>query len=248
MRIALCDDDPLFSDIAESVITNMGHQVVGVAPNPAAAVLLLETTLPDVAVIDMAMGFGSDFDMVARSMELGIGTIVFSQGVDDSVLGHYDPRPEMVLKPDFDRLEGAIHHAVAAREAAGDGDRRVRPQRAAQGPQPSHVADAQAFYEALNHAQEDDVLVELVLPGEAGPERNEAMATHLTRLIRETDRLLAAGSAVRVFLAGAGTEGRDALLARFEREDPPPPGTRMVSVVLEPGETGTDAFGRLKQV
>lgn len=248
MRFALCDDDPLFADIAESLISRMGHEVVGVAHSPAAAVSLLEQAQPEMVVVDMAMGFGSDFDMVRTAMDLGMGTIVFSQRVDDSVLGHYDPRPEVVQKPDFDLLEACINRVIAARLALEEGhDRRVRPQRAAQGPVASSVGDAQAFYEALNNAEEGDVLVALDLPEAAGPEQAKAVGEHLTLLIRATDRLLASGSGVRLFLAGAGAEGRDALLGRLAAEDPPPAGTRTTSVVVADGEAGSDAFSRLKQ-
>ena len=64
MRIMVCDEDGLMRDMVEAVIARTGHELVGVADTTPDAVRLIETGRPDAVILDLAMGYHTDFDMI----------------------------------------------------------------------------------------------------------------------------------------------------------------------------------------
>lgn len=243
MRIAVCDSDSFMREMVESIASTAGHEVVGVATDTQSAVGLLHAARADVAVIDIAMHVGSDFDLVTIAEEEGARVVVFSQQADVDSLDEYATRPDVVFKPDFGGLEAALRQAGEATPTGDDHDRRHRPSRASEGPTPSGVTDAQAFFEAINGAQEGDALVGFDVPAGA-----EAVADEIWRRLRETDRvLLVLPRAVRCFLPGGGEEGIVSVLARVAGTPSITDDCSATSVVVRDGEHGADAFDRLKR-
>jgi hypothetical protein len=121
-------------------------------------------------------------------------------------------------------------------------DRRTRPVRAADGPVPTGVSDAQSFFEALNGAQEGDALVALEVPSGA-----ESAAEEVAGRLRDTDRLLVVlPRAVRVFLPGGGEDGVASVMERIRAGKFTGGDCQVASVIVRPGELGADAFDRLK--
>ena len=235
MRIVLCDEDAVMRDVVESLVTGAGHEVVGVADTTAVAVRLIETARPDAVVLDLSLEYNSDFDMVASAIAVGARPIVFSHQVDADMLDRYSPRPTFVAKPDLAALESAL--TVQEVRAAGTVDRRRRPARAAAGTAPTGVADAQAFFEAINDAEPGDGMVSIEV---------DHGAEDIGKILRGTDRLLAFPAAVRIFMPGAGEEGVRSLLGRLADAGAVPTGCPTAWIVVEAGELGADAFARLK--
>ena len=117
-----------------------------------------------------------------------------------------------------------------------------RPARTVEGPAPTGVSDAQAFFVAVNGAIEGDALVSLDVPMGA-----EAAADEVGRRLRDNDRVLVMPPrAVRVFLPGGGDEGLQSVLARIRSIPAITSDCQVASVMVRDGEHGADAFERLK--
>ena len=83
-------------------------------------------------------------------------------------------------------------------------------------------------------------------PPEAPPAGSHQPAL-VSRLVRATDRVLFAGSSIKLYLADGGTEGTAVFLARLREVAPIlADQVRVRSVTLGDGELSSDAFDRLK--
>jgi chemotaxis response regulator CheB len=247
VKFVLCDDDALMRSMIETIIERQGHEVVGAADNTAAATELIVHSRPEGVVVDLSLGYNTDFDIIDVAMAVGARVIVFSHNASHELLDRFSPRPVAVPKPDFVELEEVIAKTATADFGPSHVERRSRPERVAIGPTPTGIGDAQAFYEALSNAAADDVLVSVEPAGDAGPYLAEADATRLLGLVRATDRVLAAGSSVKVFLAGGADVGLQAFLQRI-RDGAPALADAVVvrAVVVAGGEDSATAFDRLK--
>jgi hypothetical protein len=244
MRIVVCDNDVLMREMIESVVASTGHEVVGVASDTAAAIGLIESARPDVVVLDIAFSVGTDFDLIDVAHGVGARTVVFSRQADAESVRHHPTSPEIVVKPDIGTLEKLLAHLDQAEPSRPDDgeDRRTRAARAADGPIPTGVADAQAFFEALNNARPGDALVALDVPVGA-----EAVAADVGQRLRDTDRvLLNLPRAVRCFLPGGGEDGVRSVLARMASVSSVTQECTARSVIVVDGEEGGAAFERVK--
>ena len=244
MRVAVCDNDSFMLEMIESIINSSGHELIGEATDIAAAVGLLEAARADVALIDIAMMVNADFDLVTIATEAGARVIVFSQQADVDRLATYPTPPVIVFKPDFRELEAALARVTeTVPDDPGQTDRRQRPARAAEGPVPTSVSDAQAFFEAVNHARAGDALVAFDVP-----EGAEAVADDVFHRLRDTDRvLLVLPRAVRCYLPDGGEEGIRSVLARVATVSSVGDDCTVTSVIVAEGEEGSDSFDRLKR-
>jgi len=245
VRFVLCDGDQLFTTMIEAILMDLGHEVVGVGTNTAESVALVRTSHPDVVIVDLALGFSTDFDIVDAAVSTSAATIVFSHAADEAVLARYPVRPRVVAKPDLTELQRAINllDLDHQREVAGR-DRRERPARRAVGRPPTNVGDAQAFYESLNGAEAGDVLVSIEVPTEepVAP----TVVERVQAMMRDTDRLLASPTTVRVYLPAGDDVGARSFRSRLQRAGTLPDGVAVRVVVLVPDETPAEAFDRLK--
>lgn len=244
MQIVVCDDDVFMREMVESLVRTTGHEVLGVADTTASAVGLIESGRPEVVVLDLSLGYNTDFDIVDAAISVGARAIVFTKNADAEILGQYSVAPTVVVKPDLVALEQVLlrldhddEHDVVLEQ-----DRRKRPARPADGPRPTGVSDAQAFFEAINGAVAGDALVGLDVPAGA-----ESVADEVGRRLRDTDRvLLMLPRAVRVFLPGGGEEGIASVLGRIRGIHVVTGECRVASVIVRDDEHGADAFDRLK--
>jgi hypothetical protein len=247
VKFVLCDDDALMRSMIETLVERQGHEVIGAADNTSAATELIVHGRPEGVIVDLSLGYNTDFDIVDVAMAVGARVIVFSHNADYEVLARYDPRPEVVPKPDFVDLETAISRAMVSEDGPTTLERRQHPDRVALGPPPTGVSDAQAFYEALANATAGDVLASVEPAESAGQELTDPDATRIMGLVRSTDRVLFAGSTVKVFLAGGTDAGVEAFLQRLRAGAPVLADSVVVrSIVIAEGETSADAFDRVK--
>jgi CheY-like chemotaxis protein len=250
VRFVLCDDDALMRSMIETLVERQGHDVIGAADNTSAATELIVHGRPDAVIVDLSLGYNTDFDILDVAKAIGAQVIVFSHNAAYDIVERYEPHPTIVTKPDLVDLEDAIIRAGdAAPGSAVPAERRVRPGRSAVGPRPTSVGDAQAFYEAVANAEKDDVLASVEpVPGlDAGLDNDDA--SRIAAIVRETDRVLAAGSTVKVFLAGGEAIGLAAFLCRLRDEAPSlADSVKVRSVLICNGESSADAFDRLKHV
>jgi CheY-like chemotaxis protein len=244
MRIVVCDDDSFMREMVESLVRSTGHEVMGIADTTAAAVGLIEAGRPEAVVLDLSLGYNTDFDIVDAAISVGARAIVFTRNADAEILIQYAVAPAVVAKPDLAALEQVLLRLGRddTAEVVVEQDRRRRPARAAEGPVPTGISDAQAFFEAINGAQAGDALVGLDVPAGA-----EDVADEVGRRLRDTDRvLLMLPRAVRVFLPGGGEEGVASVLARIRSIHVVTSDCQIASVVVCDGEHGAEAFDRLK--
>jgi hypothetical protein len=248
MRFVLCDEDHLFTSMMEAMLGDLGHEVVGLATATADAVRLVETARPDVVIVDLSLGFNTDFDVIESALAVDATTIVFSYNANDAILSRYATRPLVVHKPDLTELERVVARLqLDSDRGVVEHDRRERPGRAASGPQPTGLEDAQAFYEAMNDAVAGDALVSIELPDGAGPAGDAAdTAVRVREVMRDTDRLLVSGGAVRVFLPAGGEDGIASFQARVDAAAAVPHEATIKSVVVADDEPPAVAFDRLK--
>lgn len=242
MRVAIVDEDSLLRETLESVLTRLGYEIAGIADTTVDGVGLVTAAKPDILIFDMALGFNSDFDVIEAALSVGARTIVFSHTADDAILSRYSHRPTVVEKPDLVGVEDALRRfELQDQVGVVDKERRQRPTRAANGEPSTGVVDAQAFYAALNAAQEGDALVSIETPVDGTRVGEEILG-----VLRGTDRLLASSSAVRVFLVAGGDQGIASFLNRVSAAAVVPHGCHVTSIVVRVGENPMDAFDRLK--
>ncbi len=229
--------------MVEALVTRLGNEIVGIASTTVDGVHLVGAARPDLVLYDLALGYNTDFDVVEAGMAVGAQVVLFSHDANEAVLSRYDPRPRVVAKPDLVALEDVLSRLVLdeARGGVVEQERRRRPTRQPAGLAPSGVADAQAFYEAINDARPGDAMVSFEVQFDA-----PLVGEELAAVLRSTDRLLAFSAGVRVFLVDGGEEGIDAFLQRVREAGVVPAGTTVTAVVVVDGESPIDAFERLK--
>jgi CheY-like chemotaxis protein len=236
MRFVICDNDEIVTQVLDAALSIDGHELVGVAGTTTAAVALLEQTRPDVAVIDPMVGCDSDVDVIDAAISVGARVVVFSHSEMHVDKGRYEPEPAMVRKPDITALEAAVEGMV---QTYPEVDRRRQPTRRFTSAGPS---DAAAFYCAVTEAVEEDAFVSV----RPTVDRPDSWVGRVAVALRETDLVLKSSSAVLVFMPTAGETGVHALHERLINDPEASNDGVMQAVVLEAGESPTDAFARLK--
>lgn len=248
MRFALCDGDRRYTRMIETMLNELSHDVIGLATTTADSVALLEAARPEVVIVDVSLGFNSDYDVVDAAASVGATAIVFSQQADDSMLAKYKVRPAVVYKPDLTKLELVVGRlGFDDNRQAAERERRTRPGRAAAGPAPTSLADAQAFYVAVDEASAGDALMSIgLVEDHHGTHTASDAATGVGAVLRSTDRLLMSPTGIRIFLPAGGSHGVASLHARLVDADALPAGATIRSVVIKPDESPSQAFDRLK--
>ncbi|WP_030348278.1 LytR/AlgR family response regulator transcription factor [Streptomyces sp. NRRL S-1022] len=66
LRCLIVDDNPYFLSAARCLLEHQGVAIVGVAFDSAEALRLAEQLRPDVALVDIDLGFECGFDLVGR--------------------------------------------------------------------------------------------------------------------------------------------------------------------------------------
>jgi hypothetical protein len=243
MRFAICDDDEMVALVVDAALSVSGHELVGVADTAASAIGLVEHTRPEVIVIDPSVGCNSDyFDVIDAANSVGAHVVLFSRTGAAVVPGRYEPEPQMVPKPNITALEAVIEGFATPIVLRDVVERRRQPPRSFDGPASTGPSDAAAFYAAANEAIEGDALVAVVPRFERARQWIERVAA----ATRQTDFLLVTSSAVLVFLPAGGEDGVLALHDRLIHDGAASTDGEVRAVVLDAGETTTDAFVRLK--
>ena len=88
MKVLICDDHAVFADSLAMVLSESGHDVVGVVYSPEAAVRLLLTAEADVCLIDLQFPSGSALESLPELVRSAPATrfVVLSGSIDAELL------------------------------------------------------------------------------------------------------------------------------------------------------------------
>jgi hypothetical protein len=236
MRFVLCDDDELLRSLVETVLERQGHEVIGVADHTAIGSQLVKAGKPDAVIVDLSLGYNTDFDIIETAIDVGARVIIFSHNADHLVLGRYSPTTDRGEQAGPARARARDRQGVRRRGGARRLDRRA--------PSP---AVACRHRTAADWCERRPGVLRGV--GQRHRGRRPALGRGLPerrggRQARaRDDRVLDTGTKLLLFLAGGGTEAIVAFLGRMHEEAT---GGTVRSIVVNAGESGGDAFSRLK--
>lgn len=90
-RILFCDDDPFYREMASETLADAGFQV-DAAANGAEAIVALDTRSYDLAIVDLAMGDITGFDVIehvrVRNHDTDLPILVITGHDDTESIGH----------------------------------------------------------------------------------------------------------------------------------------------------------------
>jgi len=88
MKVVICDDHAVFADSLAMVLGESGHDVVGVAYSPDAALRLLRSAPADICLIDLQFPDGSALDNLPELVRSAPATrfVVLSGSIDGDLL------------------------------------------------------------------------------------------------------------------------------------------------------------------
>ncbi|MGH3380995.1 MAG: response regulator [Actinoallomurus sp.] len=88
MKVVICDDHAVFADSLAMVLSESGHDVVGVVYSPEAAARLLPSTEADICLIDLQFPSGSALDSLPELVRSTPSTrfVVLSGSIDADLL------------------------------------------------------------------------------------------------------------------------------------------------------------------
>lgn len=133
LRILVADDEHLVATGLATSLRELGHEVVGVAPDGEAALRMAREHMPTIALLDIRMPRMDGIDAAAAlAMELGIPSVIISAYSDQEHLDRIRSRPDIsgvfgyLLKPvDKNDLRVAIGVAVQCSAVGSFRQRRI---------------------------------------------------------------------------------------------------------------------------
>jgi hypothetical protein len=247
VRVLICDSELDLRQMIERIATRQGHEVVGVADSLPSAEMLIGGARPEVVVLDPAIGFGTDYDLVEEASAVGARVVVFSHTANEYSLDRYDPRPIVVPKPSLDLLEEVLRTITPVPPARSVDERRRHPARTAGGRRPVSPEDNDAFYEAISTAETGDVLIWIDFASVKQQIDPHVVHRMISGAARSGDRLVLSPTSIRGYLPGAGDRGIASFWARLDERDLLLPGVTVQAVVVGEDEHPNDAFDRLRR-
>ncbi len=111
MKILITEDEPIVADELEAIVTDLGHQVVGIAKSSGHAFKIAETTDCDLALVDVHLSDGITGPSVARRLsEDAHATVIFTTSNPRQVPQDFSSACGIIIKP---YTESAVKSAIA---------------------------------------------------------------------------------------------------------------------------------------
>ncbi|MEM7508607.1 MAG: response regulator [Pseudomonadota bacterium] len=114
-RVMVIEDEPIIALDIESIVTGMGHEVVGIADTHTSAVALSEKTGPDLILADIQLADGSSgIDAVEEILADHTVPVVFITAFPERLLTGERPEPTFLVTKPFraETVEAAISQAL----------------------------------------------------------------------------------------------------------------------------------------
>jgi len=100
MKILITEDEPIIAGELESIVTDLGHQVVGIARSSRRAFSLAEITGCDLAFVDVHLSDGITGPTVARHLsEDAHATVIFTTANPHQIPEDFSSACGILLKP-----------------------------------------------------------------------------------------------------------------------------------------------------
>jgi DNA-binding NarL/FixJ family response regulator len=100
MNILITEDEPILADELETIVKELGHQVIGVASTLGGALRLAEQTSCDIALVDVYLRDGTTGPAVARHLtEDCHATVIFTTSNPGQVPEDFASACGVIAKP-----------------------------------------------------------------------------------------------------------------------------------------------------
>jgi two-component system, response regulator PdtaR len=100
MNVLITEDEPILADELESIVKDLGHQVVGVAGSSRRALRLAESSACDLALVDVHLSDGATGPAVARHLnEESHATVIFTTSNPGRVPKNFSAACGILVKP-----------------------------------------------------------------------------------------------------------------------------------------------------
>jgi CheY-like chemotaxis protein len=107
--VLIIEDEPIIAMDIEELVSNCGHNVVGVATSEAEAVALAERHRPGLILADINLGDGGDgTSAVARIMQHHYAPVIFVTAYPERLLTGDAVEPAFIITKPFEPLTLAI--------------------------------------------------------------------------------------------------------------------------------------------
>lgn len=119
MKILVVEDEPLLAMLLEENLADLGHEAVGTAATVDQALLMLDETDVDCALLDFSLGRDTTSAAVARKLQAAGKPFYYLSGHASLEEGDDTPPAPLLTKPvSLDALRGALHAMAPAVRAA----------------------------------------------------------------------------------------------------------------------------------
>ncbi|MBS0269640.1 MAG: response regulator [Proteobacteria bacterium] len=114
MKILITEDEPIVADELEAIITDLGHQVIGIAGSSRRALMLAQMTSCDLALVDVHLSDGITGPAVARHLcEETHATVIFTTSNPQQIPQDFSSACGIIVKPYSERaVKSAITFVV----------------------------------------------------------------------------------------------------------------------------------------
>jgi CheY-like chemotaxis protein len=126
-KVAIIEDEPMIAMDLESIVTSLGHNVVGPARTHAEAVALAEAERPGLVLADIRLADGSSgLDAVNEILENFAAPVIFITAYPESLLTGSRPEPAFLISKPFraETVKALVSQALFFDEQARPAQRR----------------------------------------------------------------------------------------------------------------------------
>jgi CheY-like chemotaxis protein len=126
-KVAIIEDEPLIAMDLETLVENLGHQVVGLARTRAEAVALARSARPGLVLADIRLADGSSgLDAVNDILEIFGVPVIFITAYPETLLTGQRPEPAFLISKPFraETVKAVVSQALFFNELARPAERR----------------------------------------------------------------------------------------------------------------------------
>ena len=118
VRVLVVEDEPLVAMMIEEVLSRGGFSLAGSAANSGQAMKILSQTTPNVAILDLNLGYGQTSLPVAEELERRGIPFIFVTGLNEfAIPQRFRDRPRLSKPIVEEQLQGIVKTTISASRA-----------------------------------------------------------------------------------------------------------------------------------